>query len=330
MLQVVIRGESVYECDVCKRRIRIPANKLGMDVLQRCIITLSCQGKLHRVTALKDINSTPAFPPEVPGIQDWFARNILYTHQQPIKSKVWVVQHNLQNVPNTHTFVHRIVDGKEILIEQTPDAVDIVDANTLRLTFASTESGQVQCVTQSTKNTTNYNNTLPEAQPSTSIQLTTDVGELAIATLDTASIADITLTFLSTVPTNVAYSGIDSVPSINSPWVGVNYVVINGRRYVVRSFNITQTPPAPLYFSSGAISNGTAFYVSSVNNVETKAGEVLFLMSKTPHTTVDRIYDRYVDAAHVSKTSPEMFYEDGRGYVSPTVVRTTYPLILTA
>ena len=328
MTQVVIRGESVYECDVCKRRIRTPTNRYGLDVIQRCTITAGCQGKLHRVTALKDINATPAFPPEVAGLQDWFARNILYTHQQPIKTAVWVVQHNLQNVPVLHTFVHRTVDGEDVLVEQDPVSVDTIDANTTRLTFAAAESGQVQCVSLSTRNTTNYDNTLISAPSALGVQLTSDAGEITIATLDSSGIVDVALTFLSTTPTTITYSGIDGIPSIYSPWVGASAAIINGRRYTVRSFNLTQTSPAPAYFSAGAIVNGTAFYVSGINNAPIDTNDVLFLMSNAPHTNVDRIYDRYVDATSVSATSPETFYGDGRGYVKSSVVRSTYPLIL--
>lgn len=328
MTQVVIRGESVYECDVCKRRQRTPTNRYGMDVIQRCTITAGCQGKLHRVTALKDINSTPAFPPEVAGLQDWFSRNILYTHQQPIKTSVWVVQHNLQNVPVLHTFVHRTVDGEETLVEQDPIDVTIIDANTTRLTFASVESGQVQCVSLSTKNTTNYDNTLASAPSADGIQLTTSTGEITIATLDASGIVDVTLTFLSTTATDITYGGIDGVPSLYSPWVGATTIIVNGKRYTVRSFNLTQTAPAPTYFSAGTVANGTAFYLSGINNVPVGANEVLFLMSNSPHTNVDRVYDRYVDAYAVSPTSPETFYEEGKGYVMSSVVKSTYPLIL--
>ena len=328
MTQVVIRGESVYECDVCKRRARTPTNRFGLDVIQRCTITSGCQGKLHRVTALKDINSTPAFPPEVAGLQDWFARNILYTHQQPIKTAVWVVEHDLQNVPVLHTFVHRTVDGEEVLVEQDPIGVDTVDANTTRLTFASAESGQVQCLSPSTKNTTNYDNTLTVAPSTSGIQLSSNIGEITIATLDSSGMVDVTLTFLSSSSTNITYSGIDGVPSIYSPWVGGNAVIVNGKRYTIRSFNLTQTSPAPAYFSAGVVANGTAFYLSGINNAPIGANDVLFLMSTAPHTNVDRIYDRYVDAKSVSPTSPETFYEEGKGYVMSSVVKTTYPLIL--
>lgn len=328
MTQVVIRGESVYQCDVCNRRIRTPTNRHGLDVVQRCTITAGCQGKLHRVTSLKDINSTPAFPPEVVGVQDWFARNILYTHQQPIRTAVWIIQHNLQNVPVLHVFVHRTVDGETVLVEQDPAGIDIIDANTTRVTFTSAESGQAQCVSLSTKNTTNYNNTLSTNESLDVVQLSSDVGELTVATLDSSETVDITLTFLSSEVTNITYSGIDNVPSIYSPWIGANSVIVNGKRYTVRSFNLTQTLPAPAYFSTGVVVNGTSFFVSKINDTLVGTNDVLFLLSNAPHTNVDRIHDRYIDSSFVSHTSPEVFYEDGKGYAASSVIKSTYPLIL--
>src|SRR5512139_2046272 len=107
MTRVVIRGETVYECDVCKRRQRVPTNRQGIDVLPRCNITAGCKGLLHRVTALRDIASTPTAPPEIEGVSDWYQRNVLHIHQQPIRSDRWVVTHNLQNIPILHIFVSR-------------------------------------------------------------------------------------------------------------------------------------------------------------------------------------------------------------------------------
>lgn len=328
MTRVVIRGESVYGCDVCNRRIRVPTNKYGLDVIQRCTITSRCQGSLHRVTTLTDINNTPAFAPEVEGLQDWFPRNILYTHQQSIKSVTWVVKHNLQTVPVLHTFVQRTVDGEDTLVDQDPIVVDTIDANTIRLTFAGAESGQVQCTSSSTKNTTNYESTVSASALETTTQLTSNVGEITIATLDTAGIVDVDVTFLTNIPTTITYSGIDTVPSVYSPWIGVSFVIVNGRRYAVRSFNLTQSNPAPTYFSMGSIVDGTAFYVSGINGIPIDTNDILFLLSRPPHASVDRIYNSYVDAKSISADAPEMFYGEGKGYVSPSVIRSTYPLIL--
>lgn len=105
MAQILIKGESVYACDVCNRKVRIATSRTGIDVVQRCTITYGCRGKLHRVTEPKEVNATPAFPLEIAGVQDWFQRRVVYNHTQPIKSAVWTIKHNLQNRPIVEAYV---------------------------------------------------------------------------------------------------------------------------------------------------------------------------------------------------------------------------------
>lgn len=324
MTRVVIRGESVYECDVCKRRIRVPTNRQGMDVMPRCNITAGCRGLLRRVTTLQDINSTPATPPEVEGVQDWYQRNVLYTHQQPIRSDSWVVEHNLQNIPIVHVFVYRDVGDGPVLVPFTEVTVETVNANTSILRFPSAESGQVQCVSLVSKNVVNY--TSETSQVTSDIPVSSASGEVTIATLDASSLLDIQLTFSNTMKSVVNYVGVDNVPTVESAWVGTNSVIVNGRKYTVRSFNITSG--APQLFATDVIPSGTSFVISGVNTVPILPNQVLFLLSRPPHTYADRIYDEYVDAAQVSVTTPEMYYATGTVSTQTTVVRSTYPLIL--
>lgn len=327
MTRVVIRGESVHECDVCKRRIRTPANRRGLDVVQRCIITSGCQGKLHRIVATKDINNTPAFPPEVEGLQDWFARTVLYTHTQPVRTTSWTVVHNLQNFPVFYTFVNRVVDGNTILVEVEPTKVTTIDANTTIITFANAESGQVQCVAYASKNNTNYNPTSTVPIEQTTIQISSDACELTVATLDASTNVTLDVRYVSTNVNDIVYT-VDNVTSIDSSWVGVNQVVINGKRYTTRSFNVRTASTAMPYFTSGAIVDGATFYVNRLNGVDIRPGEILFLLSNFPHSKVDCVYDRYIDAGNVSKALPELVYASGKCYSASSIVKQTYPLIL--
>lgn len=328
MTQVVIRGESVYECDTCKRKIRIPTNRYGLDVMQRCNITAGCQGKLHRVTNLAEINSTPAFPPEVEGLQDWFARNIFYVHQQPVRTAQWVIHHNLQNVPVLNTFVYRTIDGIDTLVEFDPLTIETIDANTTIITFASAESGLVQCLSPASKNTVNYNGTAPTPPSTANVQLTTDSGEITFAVLSTAATVDITIVYLTSPPISIVYTGIDAIPSVNSPWVGAHGVIVNGKKYTVRSFSLTTSIGAIPYFAANLIPSGVAFYVDQVSNNPIGPNEALLLLSNEPHTAVDRIYNQYLDVGYINTTTPETFYGYGKGYAQPSIIKSTYPLIL--
>lgn len=332
MKQVVVKGESVYECNVCKRRIRVPTNRFGMDVMQRCSITAGCKGKLSRVTQPKDINSTPAFPAEVDGVSDWFQRKILFTHDQPIASSIWIVKHDLGNKPIVHVFVYTQVNGEDVLVSQEPQSVRTVDLNTIEVFFAKPTSGLVQCVSLASENLTNSTALTPASNSGSAVQITNDNSDLVIATLSSAPIVDVTLSFTTTSansPTvDILYSGIDSTAALDSPWSGVRRVMVNGRRYTVRTFNITLTEAAQVAFASGQISGGSPFRMTLIGDSVVKQHDVLILLARTPFSVVDRIYDQYIDPALVDTVDPELYWDASKGYSKPNVLRTTYPPIL--
>lgn len=331
MPKVVVKGESVYKCSVCARNIRVPTNKQGMDVLLRCNITYNCQGKLRRVTIAKEINETPAFPPEVQGVDDWFQRKVLYTHDQPVQSTTWTIKHNLANRPKLHVYVNRIVDGETVLADITPLTETTIDLNTVQVTFATAESGLAQCIALASQNSVNPESTAEIVDNTTAVQISSNVGEITLATLSSASLVSLALTYkTSGTQLNVVidYAGIDNVPSINSPWAGTSTVIINGKQYTVRSFNVTTTPLAPAYFAAGQVPAGSTFYVSNYNGHPPTTGECLILLGRDPYATVDRVLDQYIDVSQINADAPETFYTTGRGYTVPTVIKQTYPLIL--
>ena len=325
MAKILSKGESVYECDECKRRIRVPTNRTGIDIVHRCTITANCRGKLHRLMLTKDINETPAFPPEVAGVQDWFQRRVLHTHEQPVQSAKWVVKHKLANKPNVYVYVQQYVNGVKQSVETNDYTLGVIDADTIEIRFKQAEQGMAQCITSASQNSTNPQGTTGLAVTSNS-NLISVSGEITIATLDTVSNVDLTWTFnspSSSTPLYVSYIGVNS-PSYVSPWAGANNVIINGKRYVVRSFNIVTTDMAPLYFSTGAISSGATISITNKPN----AGEILVLLSKPPHGSVDRVMNKYIDVSTLS--TPQLYYEAGEVYALPAVIKNTYPPIIVA
>lgn len=331
MPKVVVRGENVYRCTVCSRNIRVPVNRQGLDVIQRCIITHNCRGKLHRVSLSKDINETPAFPQEVQGVEDWFQRRVLYTHEQPVRSSVWTIKHNLSNQPRVYAYVNQTVDGKETLVKQEPLSTSTVSPNVTLVTFDSAVSGLAQCVATASQNSTNSSATDVSVESSEAFQVTTDTGELTIATLTDAPLVGLGLTYRTSgtsIDVTIDYAGIDSTPAVNSPWSNAQRVVVNGKVYHTRSFNLTTTPLAPVYFASGAVPDGSTFFVSTLNGVSPSPGQCLILLSQAPHATADRVHDRYIDIASVNTSTPELYYMDGKGFAYPTVIKTAYPLVM--
>lgn len=328
-MATTIKGENVYECDTCTRKIRIPENKQGLDVLPNCNITLGCLGNLRRVLNVREINLTPAVPPEVEGVSDWFQRRTLYTHNQQIANTEWLIQHNLANKPVIHAYVNKIVDGEETLVTQEPTSIKTIDLNNTLLTFTTPFSGVAQCISLATQNVTNPDATTPAVVTPTTMQLTSDTGELTIATLDETSTVSLTLSYITpTGNSNVQYIAIDNVVSIDSPWVNASQAIIAGRKYTIRSFNLSTTPLAPAAFTQGMIPNGTGFFVSAINGVPLTPGRVLFLLGKAPYSFVDRVLDKYVDPYYINQTSPQTLYDAGKGFVEPSGIKTTYPPIL--
>lgn len=331
MPKVVVRGESVYKCTVCARSIRVPTNKQGLDVLQRCNITHGCQGKLRRVTITKEINETPAFPPEVQGVQDWFQRKLFYVHDQSVQSSTWTLKHNLANKPKVHVFVNRVIDGVEQLVSIEPTSEIVIDLNTIQLTFSTVESGIAQCIALSSQNATNPLSTAPTSVSSEPYQITNNNAELTIATLSDDPLVGIAVTYLTAsalVDVTIEYVGVASFPASTSPWAGVETAVINGKKYTLRSFNLMTTPLAPAFFEAGAIPDGSQFFISNFQGGTPKLGQCLILLGKSPYATVDKITDKYIDVSQISTTSPEMFYATGKGYAAQTVIKQTYPPIL--
>lgn len=320
MSQIIARGENVYQCDTCQRRIRTPTNRLGMDVIQRCIITSNCQGKLHRVTTIRDINNTPSIPVEQPGIEDWVQRKVLATHTQRVQSTTWIVKHDLGTNPVVFVYVDRSVSADVTdLVEVTSPSIIVINSNEIHVEFDVAEKGLVQCVALASKNTANP--PISHVVASKDIQLT-NKGELTIATLNSDQTITVPLEYLN--PNSASSSHIDylnvGTPSILSAWTNVDRIFLNGRQYTTRSFNIIATPMAPSFFQTGQIVNG-----STVKSVVTDVNQMVVLLSSAPHQSADRIVNTYVDLSTISNL---MYYANGELFIKAAAVRSTYPPIM--
>lgn len=331
MKQVVIKGESVYQCDVCKRKVRVPTNRFGLDVMQRCNITSGCKGKLTRVTLIKDVNSTPAFPPEIEGVADWFQRKILYTHEQSIESTTWLIEHDLGNKPILHVYNNQVVDSEVTLVTVEPQSVRTIDLNTTELTFSRAVSGLVQCVSLTSSNITNSTAITPTTASTAPVQITTDISELTIATLSVASEIDLTVSFVTASDqpnVDIEYTEIDTTASLDSPWSGVRRVMINGRRYTVRSFNMATSSNAAVAFEAGLIPNGSAFRITALNSAPLAQHDVLILTARSPFSFVDRDYNQYIDPFLIDVVDPELYWDEAKAFCRKDAVKGVYPAIL--
>lgn len=321
------RGDVVYKCDTCKRKTRVPLNIYGFDVVQRCIITENCLGKLHLVSTTQEINSTPAFPPEVIGLQDWFQRKVLFTFSQTIQSDSWTVKHDLETKPLVQVVVHRVDGtGNQILTELAPSDFEVVviDLNNIQIIFEKPESGVAQCIGVASANKINPPTTQIINTPDT---LLTNAGEITIATTSNTPAIVVNAVFKTVIQdVIVAYSSVNNVPSVLSPWVGTNIVHIGGKNFTVRSFNILTSFPAPDYFEAGLINDGSPLYFS---NFSEEIGQNFILLGNFPFSTVDRTTDAIIDIATINQTNPQIYYNKGKVYSNPNVTKSIYPPIFT-
>lgn len=387
MAQILIKGESVYKCDVCMRKIRVLTSREGIDVVNRCTITYGCKGRLHRVKNAEEANATPAFPTEVAGVKDWFQRRVEYTHTQPIKASTWVIKHNLANKPIIYAYATRQcmasatidptqipantlwyksasgIDDNNILAPSAaglyrfdgarwvrpsdtipvgmrgttvfeyqeliqPTKTETIDQHTTQITFSVPQSGVAQCVALQSQNTANPIR-ITQAASTSAVRLSNN-GEITIATLNPSPFITVALNFKSSNVAggiNVSFGSVDNTASVNSPWVGVDRIFVNGKTYTVRSFDLGHLPPIPAVMASGNVDPTKARF--TFENFSTNINENLILLGNAPYYTVDRIYDQYIDIAQLSRFAPEIYYNDGEIYTTPSVVKKVYPLINT-
>jgi hypothetical protein len=316
-------SETVYQCDKCARRTRVPINIYGLEVVQRCIITQNCPGKLFPIKNVDEINSTPAVTEEVQGLQDWFPRKILYTHNQHVASDTWTIVHNLGSFPFIQVVVNRSnPDGStyEVELSQSEYTIASVDLNATTITFVRDEQGVAQLIGSASTNLINPV-TLPVVSDE-SVVLTGN-GELTIATTNDSPSISVTIVYGDVA---ITYVGIDNTPSLSSAWSGSNLVHINGKNYAVRSFNVLTTSPGPDYFSNNLIADGAQIYFTGMGGTP---NESFVLLSAAPFNSVDKITTKVLDIFSINTVNPQTYYDKGNLFVNSSTLKTIYPPVFT-
>lgn len=329
MPKVVVRGETVYQCTVCKRRTRVPSNRKGLDVINNCIITSGCKGTLNRLSTAKEINNTPTLTPNSPGLLDWYQNKLLYTHTQVVSSNKWEVSHMLNNKPISNVFVTKSVDGVNQLIPIIPKSIETVDSNNTIINFDRAYTGVAQLITLASQNVTNPTQPI-STLAGNNIQYSNDLGTITIATLAADPIITVNITYVISgqSPVSIRYTDIDNTPSSSSPWAGVSRVVIEGKTYVVRSIDLISHPAAIGYFLSGQIPpQGSALYVSDIDYTVPTDKSIILLGAVSPYGVVDRIYDQYANLSAETSTSGNIGYSYGKLYASEKSIKNIFPFI---
>ena len=324
--RIFSRGETVYRCDVCSRKIRIPLNRLSFDTTGRCVITKGCAGHLHKVILKSEANETSTIPPSVPNLSDWSQRRMFFLHNQPVENETWTVEHNLSNKPNFQVFITKIEGGEEVLVETDQFTETTIDLNTSLIEFTRREKGLVQCLATASANSTNQ--AVGAVVESEGTLLITNGGEITVATIDSNQLITLTVRFKSSIDDgsfiDITYDNIDDQASIQSPWVGANVIYVGGKSYTIRSFNLLTHPNAVTSFTNKQIGDGTQFFFVSAPTIPR---ENLILLGTPPFQSVDKTLNKYIDIALINQQQPELAYASGEAYASAGAIKTTYPPI---
>lgn len=314
----------VFKCDTCNREIEKIRKPETIEVIQRCVITSGCRGKLYQENVLQDY-SRGTLPNDVPGLTNWIQRRKLYTHRQTLQRKVWTITHNLNTIPSVQIYG----DSSGSLIPVTPLSIDIVDENTLTITLSRDYSGIAQLIARSSEQEADQEQS--ETMQQQNIQITND-GIITIAVLEEATAGspatnivpgdNITVNFFnSSLNTQVNYQIQNT--TITSPWSDYNRVLIQNKVY-----NIYQAEPQSSLLN---IQNGSSFYFNfdSVSyNLTTNNDKMFVLFAYPPQQTFDKATDKYLDVTKINSPNTQLgFISNQQLNVPENLIDNVYPPI---
>lgn len=333
------------KCTVCKRQIELPENKKGLEVINRCVITEQCRGTMYRIDRKQDFIRGD-YPARVSGLTDYTPRRILYNHTQAISSTKWYITHNLGVSPSVQVVLNKSSTSEQELseipcvlrnqtetfeqVETTDFTIEITSPNTLVITFTDPQSGLAQMIARSSA-PVNVVDSVETTSPS--FQLSTGT-LLSIATLnDTISSVgnvDISLTYTPPSNTTTISKTYTATPntSTESPWFDYSEILIQGRKYKVRSFDAFVSE-----MSNGTIPNGSSFYFdqigtgSPLRDIESR--EVILLLALSPYHTIDKIQNQIIDVNRITAENAalSLFYQDSELFAFTTIISSTFPTI---
>lgn len=320
MTQIVIRGEVVYKCNICNRKIRVANNTRGLSVIYHCTITAGCKGKLNRVLTNKEILDTPAIPPEIPGVSDWFQRKLLYTHTQSVPSKEWTINHHLSNNPIFDVLIN-VGDAQRSYIP----TIEPIDMDTTKLIFDKSYSGIAQAISLSSQQRI----TVPTVVTDDYVQVSNNSGLLTIATLDTSPILVAQVDYYTNTASNTSIHtiyNVDDNAQAASAWVDAQRVYINNHSYIVRTIDMVLDQYNYHYFTSNRIPSNSSIMFTTIDGLSITPKSVIILMSSSPYSNSDKIYDKiiYLDQVAIN----QLVYKNGAIFAHPSIIKNIYPYIL--
>lgn len=320
----------VYKCDTCKRQIEKKRKPNSLEIIQRCIITEGCRGKLYQVNIFKDY-IRGSLPDNVAGLDNWVQRKKLFTYRQTLKRSTWNIEHNLGTVPSVQTYYETTEgDFKPV----TPINTEIIDQNNVTITFNRSYSGIAQLIARSTEG--GEVNSSHSQTTTTSNIIMSKSGVITIAVPeDNVDIvpqngSPNTKTFLyATFKDNNTINTIDygvQLATSNSPWSDFNQKIIIGNQL----FNIYTLEPDT---TTDNIPDGSILTFNLhpqqydlVDNNGQSLKKVLVLLANEPQLNFDKITSSYLDITNLTSNG-EAFIQDNEIFVSEDTLTNIYPPI---
>ena len=311
-----------YKCDVCKRSVDLQRNIYGLETPNRCVITHNCRGKLYFEKLLPDFVRGTS-PESVIGLDDWQQRRMLFDYDQAIERDEWTIVHNLGNSVNVSVFVNRPTeDDPDNSEEISPDDIIIVSSDILKLVFSRPYAGKAQLVARASDPQLLQPN-IAITETVIGIQQLSNLGVISVASKANAEDISVELTYRTPQQTTVVKTYVvDDQPSIESPWVDADSVVIKGSLYVVRSFNAIFDD-----MHNGIVGNGSTFRFTAIDGNPIAKGEMFLLLASEPFTPVDKITEQVIDVTEVTEIlNPFAFaYDSGEFFADKITEQTIYP-----
>lgn len=298
-----------YKCDTCKREIELVENSEGIDKVQRCIITKGCHGILFLERRFQNFNR-PAKTPKT-DLPDYFPRKGLYTHEQTLPSKEWIVNHNFEG-----SLLFDVVTGYEGSYTEASPTVEYLNNKQVRLTFPNAEVGLAQVISRSPSTPEKFR---AMVKPDTSdVQISSRRGLISLATKNKEFKFPMTITMKNETGTDVRVVeyNLPRHRVSGNPWNGTDKVVptaeatvyVNGKSYAVRALNLINDAPKNIQgkLDDGYTITDITIHVTTVvieeNQQTTKIisrkprnDEVLILTTESPYSVVDTNKTQYID-----------------------------------
>lgn len=294
-----------YQCTVCKRQNDLVQNQQGLDWIGHCNITLGCRGTLYQVEVHPDY-IRGSIPPSVIGLKNWVQRKVLFNFTQTIARTSWTITHDLGTQPSVEIFVNSPTQtNPKNQVQILPEEIIYNTDDTLTLMFPVAYSGIAQLIARaSNPDILNPRPIPPVVTKPPTIQLSNQ-GTLTIATRisSVGSPSKVTLTLQytlgsSTASTDITYTAIN-IPADTSPWFDTSVVILKGKTYTVRTFNV-QT----LQTTTGEIATGSWAKLVGFNSVGTIMLPVLnAVLAPTNQFVVANDYSLYFTNNTVFETS---------------------------